>query len=757
VLLLKKRSIVLLKRNIKMCSGKGMKKPAEKKRKKLRTLGWGAFSVLFILGTVLFVTEVNPINFAQANEIGVPYYFKLSVDPGKHDDYGFTCPATYQFSIPSGSSNLKAHKKYAESGDWIQIIEKTSTDFFNGIEAVRFDYPVNRAYISVAFSDASDEIFLKIVDELEDPVATYEKITKYYDNRDAAVVFSADDWDGNDYIDWSFREVCDMFTRKKLWISVGIITEGYHDDPRWGATPPPEWSRIQEKLDAGYIEVVSHSRTHPQLVPYDDYDSEIGGSKQDIIDNLDLPSLYKKGSREYIWGFTAPHSRFDETMHSKLGRYKYLTLLAGSPYREPKYYQDGSFPPWDARHGLYERWNRWAYLEKESLSVLNYEFDQRTSAGKIYHIGLHPWALDLSSGGKIEQHTDYVQGKKNLWYVGYAALMMYHYIEDQKVVTVEDEYEPVLSWTGESHYQEDGLNPEIGKSETNFIYRVKYVEQDNDAPAEGFPKLHILKGGSEISGSPFNMSEVDAEDIDYTDGKIYTYTKAGLNDGTDYTYYFEAYDIHNKAATGDPTNEKAGPVVDNTTPKTFLDEKPEEVVEGNVGEVAVGFIWHGEDDITSEEDLVYSYKLIGYDTDWSGWSSNSTVTYLLSRGNYTFYVRAKDRAGNYPDESSSDTAQCSFTIVLAIVPYPNPCDLSQGQIIKIANLYPNSEVRIYSISGELIRILEEGVDIEVKGELGEAVWDGKDEEGQQVSRGIYICLVISAGGEKYIGKIAIID
>ncbi|GAI74810.1 unnamed protein product, partial [marine sediment metagenome] len=39
--------------------------------------------------------------------------------------------------------------------------------------------------------------------------------------------------------------------------------------------------------DAGYIEVVSHSRTHPRNVPYDDYDSEIGGSKQDIIDNLD--------------------------------------------------------------------------------------------------------------------------------------------------------------------------------------------------------------------------------------------------------------------------------------------------------------------------------------------------------------------------------------------------------------------------------------------------------------------------------------
>lgn len=725
------------------------------REKKMKMLFRRALLLFLTVGTLLSIMEIGLICSAKSEESGPPYYTRLSIDSRKHDDYGFTYPVTYQFSIPSNSSNLKAYKKHIESGDWIQITEKTSTDFFNDIEAVRFDYQNDRAYISIAFDETSDEIFLKIIDELQNPVGTYEKITKYYDDRDAAVVFSADDWEGTVYIDLAFQEASDMFTRKKIWLSVAVITEGFHDDPLWGNTPPPDWSHIQEKIDAGYIEVVSHSRTSPTFVPYDDYDSEIGGSKQDIIDNLTLPSLYRKGSREYIWGFTVPHSRFDETMHSTLGQYKYLTLLAGYPYREPKYYQDGSFPPWDSGDGLYERWNRWAYLEKESLSVLNYQFDQRIAAGKIYHIGFHPWALDLFSGSKLDQHTDYVKGRKNLWYVGYAALMMYHYVEDQEVVTVEEEYKPVLSWTGESNYEQDGLDPEFGNSETNFIYRVKYIDQDNDTPAPGFPKVHILKGGSEISDSPFSMAEVDEGDTDYTDGKIYSYTKTGLDDD-DYTYYFEAYDIHDIIAIGDPASEKEGPTVDSIAPQTFLDEKPEEVVEGGIGEVTVRFIWHGEDNITSEEDLLYSYKLIDYDTNWSEWFSSVTVTYLLSRGNYTFYVRAKDRAGNYPAVDSSDTAQYSFEIFLPIIPYPNPFYLSQGQTVKIANLPPNSEVRIYSISGELIRILEEGVDIELKGSLGEAIWDGKNEEGQQVSRGIYICLVIDAGGEKYIGKIAIV-
>ena len=724
-----------------------------KKRRRMRRILRGVLLLFFALGIILSIVEVGLICSTEARESGVPYYTKLSIDAEKHNDYGFTYPVTYQFSILPNSSNLKAYKKHIESEDWIQITEKTSADFFNGIEAVRFDYQYNKAYVSVVFSDISDEILLKIVDESENPVAIYEKITKYYDNRDAAVVFSADDWVGNTYIDWSFRELCDMFTRKKLWLSVGVITQGYTDDLIWGKTPPPDWSSIQEKIDAGYIEVVSHSRTHPSDVPYDNYDSEIGASKQDIIDNLDLPSLYKKGDSEYVWGFTSPHSKFSETMRRKLGGYKYLTFLAGYPYAEPKYYQDGSFPPWDARYGLYERWNRWAYLENESLSVLNYQFDQRTAAGKIYHIGLHPWAPNFFSGSKLDQHTDHVKGRKNLWYVGYAALMMYYYVENQEVVTVEEEYEPFLSWTGEENYQEDGIDPEFGNLQTNFIYRVKYTDQDNNAPAQGFPKVHILKGGSEISGSPFSMAEVDEGDTDYTNGKIYSYTKTGLDDGADYTYYFEAYDIHDKIAVGDPASEKEGPMVDSAAPQTFLDEKPEEVVEGDIGEVTVRFVWHGEDNITSPDNLVYSYKLVNYDTDWSEWSSNTTVTYLLSRGNYTFYARARDEAGNYPAEDDPNTAQCSFQVLLPIIAYPNPCYLNRGQIVRIANLPLNSEVRIYSLSGELVRTLEEGV--EMKGGLQEAIWDGKNEEGQEVVRGVYICLVITAD-ETRTGKIVII-
>ncbi len=395
--------------------------------------------VICILGlaTAFSLGEINSIDSAAAKEAEVPSYFELSVSTGKRNDYGFTYPVTYRFSIPSGSSNLEAFKTYSESAIWTQIIEKTSDDFFNGIEAVRFDYNNDKAYVSVAFNDESDEIFLKIVEEWGSPVATYDGITEYYDNRDATVVFSADDWCGNSFIDLRFQQASDMFTLKKIWLSVGINTQGYRNDRIWGDQPSPIWSHIQGKIDEGYIEANAHSRMHPH-VPYSDYDSEVGGSRNDIIDNLTLPSLYKSGTREYVWGWVSPYGDSDSTLRAKLGEYKYIADMSG-----PMDNQEGDFPNWDSDNGLYKKWNRWEInieIEQITLSKLNSEFDKRTDAGKIYHLGFHPWRIDFSLGSKIDQHTDYVKGRKNLWYVGQGALMIYHYVQEQNIVTVQEEY-----------------------------------------------------------------------------------------------------------------------------------------------------------------------------------------------------------------------------------------------------------------------------------------------------------------------------
>ncbi len=118
------------------------------------------------------------------------------IDHTLHFQFGCLYPLTYQIDIPPGSSSLKAFEEHQLSNSaWVQLGEKTSADTFNAIEAVRFDYVNNRAYVSAAFSGVSDSLIIKIVDALNNPVCiSYEGISRYYDNRKAVVTTTFDDW-----------------------------------------------------------------------------------------------------------------------------------------------------------------------------------------------------------------------------------------------------------------------------------------------------------------------------------------------------------------------------------------------------------------------------------------------------------------------------------------------------------------------------------------------------------------------------------
>lgn len=111
---------------------------------------------------------------------------------------------------------------------------------------------------------------------------------------------------------------------------------------------------------------------------------------------------------------------------------------------------------------------------------------------------------------------------------------------------------PLLTWTGETGYTFDGLEPQIGNTMATFNFSIRYTDSDGNSPMAGYPRIHILKGGVEISGSPFTMSYVSGSN---TGGAIYSYT-ASLSEGTDYTHYFDAKDstgIQAVAASAIPT------------------------------------------------------------------------------------------------------------------------------------------------------------------------------------------------------------
>ena len=344
----------------------------------------------------------------------------IITDGQAHIDYGLTYPVTYEFSIPQNSENLNAYRKYKDSHDWNLIEEKTSNDFFNGIEAVRFDYDGNIAYVSVGFSILSDTIYIKIENNInENTNAPFKRISEYYDNRKAAVTVTADDW--ADYSNEKFIEACQNFRSFNLWYSVGIITRWINDQNTWNA--------IQDQLDDGFIEVLSHSRTHP-YVPYADLESEVVGSKEDIVEKLNLLNQNRSGSNEYVYAWVAPFGNYSEAIDTMTSKAKYLVSRMFT-------YDDIYFSNWnsdlnkfDPVGGSMEVGNS-SHWGSTDINEMNITFDNAISSNGVYHLITHPNILEWNKNFTWS-HLEYISNRKDIWYVGFGHLYLYRFISNSE-------------------------------------------------------------------------------------------------------------------------------------------------------------------------------------------------------------------------------------------------------------------------------------------------------------------------------------
>ena len=341
-------------------------------------------------------------------------------DAQAHIDYGLTYPVTYEFNIPQDSEKLNVYRKYKDSQDWHLVEEKTSNDFFNGIEAVRFDYDGNIAYVSVGFSILSDTIYIKIENNInENTNAPFKRISEYYDNRQAAVTVTADDW--ADYSNEKFIQACQNFRSYNLWYSVAIIT-------RW-INNQTTWNDIQDQLDDGFIEVLSHSRTHP-YVPYADLESEVMGSKEDIIEKLNLLNQNRSGSNEYVYAWVAPFGNYSEAIDTMTSKAKYLVSRMFN-------YDDIYFSNWNNDLNKFDpvgasiEVGNSLYWGSTDINELNLAFDNAVSSNGVYHLVTHPNILEWNKNFTWS-HLEYISNKKDIWYVGFGHLYLYRFISNSE-------------------------------------------------------------------------------------------------------------------------------------------------------------------------------------------------------------------------------------------------------------------------------------------------------------------------------------
>ncbi len=95
----------------------------------------------------------------------------------------------------------------------------------------------------------------------------------------------------------------------------------------------------------------------------------------------------------------------------------------------------------------------------------------------------------------------------------------------------------------------------------------------------------------------------------------------------------------------------------------------------------------------------------------------------------------------------------------SITIYPNPCYPRRGQGVRITNLPLDSQVvvHIFDLAGNLVRTLEGNDEVTLREGSKTATWDGTNEAGENVARGVYLIFVSDEKGTTTVDKIAILN
>lgn len=220
----------------------------------------------------------------------------------------------------------------------------------------------------------------------------------------------------------------------------------------------------------------------------------------------------------------------------------------------------------------------WDISNQSNPSKLGY-YDTPGSARGVYVSGSYAYVANWDAGLRIidvsNPSSPYEEGYYDTpdYACGIYVSGSYAYVVDWDAgLRIYEFYygeeAPVLSWTGESGYESDGVAPDTGRSGTLFEYRIRYSDADGDPPEVGYPKVGIDFNGDSDFDDPgegnFTMSELDPDDSTFTDGKVYFY-QTTLPLGSQYQYSFSAVNTSGDTATAEPgpVGFTTGPLVTN--------------------------------------------------------------------------------------------------------------------------------------------------------------------------------------------------
>ena len=221
-----------------------------------------------------------------------------------------------------------------------------------------------------------------------------------------------------------------------------------------------------------------------------------------------------------------------------------------------------------------------------------------------------------------------------------------------------------------------GLDPNVGRQTTDFTYTVVYTDTDRYAGVAGNPPDYIRVVID--SSSKYDMSKLNPNDNDYTDGVTYTFSINGLAEGTPHQYYFEASDGLDRDRLPDfraVPNYFAGPVVDEPPgpPQSLL---AQDTPNDNGGSISL--TWNPSLDDGGGADDVVEYHVYRSETSGS-----------YAPGDQIASLPATGAAAYTYDDTSAVTGTQYFYVVRAADPSSESVNSNEaGPVSAIDNIVP---------------------------------------------------------------------
>lgn len=634
--------------------------------------------------------------------------------------------------------------------DYFAMMDDNEGDLITGdlVDIGVGRFPVKNKAEAIAVTNKVENYYRRNfgfnVNAIESSCATAENNYPQGDWRNW-VCFVGDDEDNNEHTNQANSLANKIYNGNKLYNVDKILLDAYTQYSTPGGDRYPDAvNDLNRRIDRGAL-----------IVNYTGHGGELGLAEERIVEISQILGWTNKNNLPLMVTATCEFSRFDDPDRTSAGEYCLLNENGGAI-------------------GLMT-------TVRLAFSGLNYTLNNAfynhalnpMANGKMPHIG-DIYKLTKRDIGFLNQYMNFVILGDPALKLSYPEQRVFtSTINSQILTSTSTDTLKALSLISITGYVGD----KNGNKLTNFngvVYPTVFdkettvTTQANDPTSFVIPfllqKNIIYKGKSEVINGDFSFSFLVPKDISYNfgKGKISYYAHNGINDANGY---------YNKLVVGG-SNPNA--VADNQGPTISLFMNDEKFVSGGVtnenpkvfakisdlsGINTIGTgIGHDVvavlDDNTKNAIILNDYYVSDLNTYQSG-----KIRYPLnelSEGKHTLSLKVWDVQNNSSNSITDFVVSSQAELALThILNYPNPFTTKTKFLIEHNQCCTSLKVliQIYTISGKVVKSLNQTINNE--GFRFDGIeWDGKDDFGDKLARGVYIYRVsVTDGAKKKADKI----